>query len=78
MWIRTGNVICHTDEFCRFYVEEMPNRNYGVFGKQTENLSTLLGEYRSHIKAREVFDTLYAALERGDKAFTMPNSAKRW
>ena len=78
MWIRTGDVICNTDEFRRFYIEEIPNGNYGVFGKQTENLSTLLGEYRSQIKAREIFDALYAALERGDKAFTMPNSDKRW
>jgi hypothetical protein len=48
------------------------------FGKQSDNLSTLLGEYWSQIKAREVFDALYTALEHGDNAFTMPNSDKRW
>lgn len=78
MWIRTGDVICNTDEFYRFYVEEMPNKNYGIFGKKSENLSILLVEYWSQIKAREVFGALYTALEHGDNAFTMPNSDKRW
>lgn len=72
MWIRIEDVICHTDEFSRFYIQEMPNGGYGVFGKHSENLSTLFGEYRDKRRATEVFDILYTALEHGDKAFKMP------
>ena len=77
MWIRTGNVICNTDEFSRFYIEDIGNGSRGIFGKQSEEVSVLLGEYRDLRKAVEVFTEFYTALERGSNTFTIPKN-DRW
>ena len=78
MWIRTGNVICNTDEFFRFYIQETPNNYYGIVGKRSDNEVVLLGEYRSQVRAAEAFNNFYSALERGDKAHMMQESDRRW
>ena len=78
MWIKSDNVICRTDEFSRFYIEELPNGSFGIFGKESDELSVILGSYRTIRRTMEVFDTLYSAFERGDKAFAMPKSEDRW
>jgi hypothetical protein len=78
MWIRTGNVICSTDEFFKFYIQDMGNGYYGVFGKCSDSTATLLGEYRSLVNATNAFNGFYSALERSDKAHMMQESDKRW
>ena len=78
MWIKSDNVICRTDEFSRFYIEELPSGSFGIFGKQSDEISVVLGYYRDIRRAMEVFDDFYAALNRGDKAFTMPKSDGEW
>ena len=74
MWIRTNDVICKADEFSRIYMEDMSHGRYGVLGKGSDNLSTMLGVYKDSRKAKVVLDSLYIALEQGDDAFTMPES----
>ena len=78
MWIRTGNAINKTDEFTLFYIDRMPDDSYGVFGKQSEHISIILGTYRDFSRAEDAFNSFYAALERGDKAHTMQESDRRW
>ena len=78
MWIKTGTVICNTDEFTRFYIEKMPDDSYGVFGKQSEHISIILGTYRDFSRAKDALNNFYTALERGDKAHTMQESDRRW
>ena len=78
MWIRTGNVICNTDEFTRFYIQDMGDGYLGIFGKQSDNMSTLLGEYRDLRRATDAFNNFYAALERGQKAYQIQTSDRRW
>jgi hypothetical protein len=72
MWIRIDDVICKADDFARFYIE-MNSGEYGIIGKESNNRITIFVNYRSYSKAKEVLDNLYKALERGDRAFTIPN-----
>lgn len=72
MWIRIDDVICKADEFSRFYIENMPNGNCGVFGKESDSISVLLGTYKDCKTSKKVLDDLYFALRYGDRAFTMP------
>ena len=78
MWIRVGNVIRNTDEFTRFYIEEMSDDFYGVLGQQTEHVAVILGTYRDLSKAVDAFNTFYSALERGEKAYKIQESDRRW
>lgn len=78
MWIRVGNVIRNTDEFTRFYIEEMSDDFYGVLGQQTEHVAVILGTYRDLSKTVDALNHFYSALERGDKAHMMRESDKRW
>ena len=78
MWIKTGTVICNTDEFTRFYIEEMPDNSYGVFGKQSEHISIILGAYRDFNRAQNAFNNFYSALERGQNAYMMQESDRIW
>lgn len=73
MWIRTNDILCKADEFSRFYID-IASGSYHIFGKESDNTSVVLGTYRDYRKAKEAFESLYTALEHGDRAFTMPRS----
>lgn len=72
MWIRVNDVIRNTDDFYSFYIE-MYNGEYSIVGKESDSRVTIFVNYRSYSKAKEVLDDLYAALERGNRTFTIPN-----
>lgn len=72
MWIRIDDVICKADDFSRFYVEHMPNGDYGILGKESDSVLVLLGTYKDCKRSKKVLDNLYFALRDGDRAFTMP------
>lgn len=72
MWIRINDVIHKADDFSSFYIE-MYNGEYSVVGKEPGGRLTIFVTYRIYSNAKESIDNLYAALERGDRAFTIPN-----
>ena len=72
MWIRINDVLCRTDNFSKFYIE-MHHGEYSFIGKEYDGQITIFVNYKSYYTAKEVLNDLYAALERGDRVFTMPN-----
>ena len=72
MWIRVNDVIRSADDFSSFYIE-MYHGEYSIIGKESDSRITIFINYRSYSTAKEVLDGLYAALERGDRTFTIPN-----
>lgn len=74
MWIRTGNIICNVDDFSKFYIE-ICNGQYNVLGQESDSKATMFANYNTYSSAKAALDGLYTALERGDRTFTMHNTA---
>jgi hypothetical protein len=74
MWIRTNDVMCRVDDFSKFYID-MNSGSYSVIGKESDNRATVFMNYSTYASAKAALDGLYEALERGDRTFTMRNTA---
>ena len=72
MWIRIDDVICNTDRFAKFCIK-MNNDQYDVIGEQSANCVLIFTSRNNYYSAKAILDNLYAAMERGDRTFTIPN-----